>query len=55
MIAGTIFFTNVAWKTKKVTGLASTTGIEIYCQIKDNNSEATIMIQASMPITPSVL
>jgi hypothetical protein len=55
-ITDTKFFSDVTWKTKKAPGIANTvSGIGIYCNIRENNHNATALIQASMPRLPSVL
>jgi hypothetical protein len=57
LITGTKIFSDAAWKTKKVPGMASriATGIGVYCQILEHNFSATALIQASMPLSPSVI
>lgn len=57
LISGSKIFSDAAWKTNKVPGMASgtATGIGVYCQIHESTFAATIMIQASMPDTSSVL
>jgi hypothetical protein len=57
LISGSKFFSDAAWKTKKAPDMTSvtTTGIGVYGQIQDKTFAATVMIQASIPTTSSVL
>jgi ribonuclease HI len=57
LIQGTKIFTDATWNTKDTPGLKveGVTGIGVYCQIKEDNFTATVMIQASTLKTPSVL
>jgi hypothetical protein len=56
-ITGTKFFTDASWKIKNVPGSkgAIATGMGVYIQIKEDNFEATAMIQASTQTSASVL
>jgi hypothetical protein len=56
-ITGSKLYTDAAWKTKKAPGLASVTatGIGVYCEIKQFGSASTVMIQASILASSSVL
>jgi hypothetical protein len=57
LIPGTKIYSDATWKTKKAPGRADITssGIGIFCQIQESNFKATVSIQASAPMTPSVL
>jgi hypothetical protein len=57
LISGSKFFSDADWKMKKAPGMTSvtTTGIGVYGQIQDKTFAATVMIQASIPTTSSVL
>jgi ribonuclease HI len=57
IIKGSKIYTDAAWKTRKVPGMANriATGIGIYCDLQEQNNNATIFIQASTSTTRSVL
>jgi hypothetical protein len=57
LIAGTKFFTDASWKTKKAPGMTgqTRTGIGVYCEIREKNLQASVLIQASLPIAASAL
>jgi hypothetical protein len=57
LIPGTKIYSDATWKTKKALGRTDITsiGIGIFCQIHESNFKATVLIQASAPMTPSVL
>jgi hypothetical protein len=56
LIQGTKIFSDASWKKKKASGREGieATSVGIFCQIKEINFEATVFIQASIPVTPSV-
>ena len=56
-ITGPKKFSDTAWKTKKIPGIAmeTATGLGVFCQLQDNFQNAMVMIQASVPTADSVL
>jgi hypothetical protein len=50
-------FPTLLGRQKKAPGLeaVTVTGIGVYCQIQETNYRATVFIQATVPIAPSIL
>jgi hypothetical protein len=56
-VTGSKIFTDATWKTKKTPGggAKKASGIGVYCQLQDPDMNSSILIQASIPVTLSVL